>query len=116
MSTHPLGYRTRPRKTPMQTRLVGGAFGRPAGSGSVVREAQPGMGIEATQSRGEAVRSGTVSALLHGALLGLLLWLAWMTPAIREEILPVQLIKEEPPPPVAKREEPKPEPVPEPVV
>jgi len=115
MTTHPLGYRTRPRKTPMQTRLVGAAFGRPAGSGQVVREAFPGIGLEATQSRAEAVKSTSVSALIHGALLALLLWFAWMTPAIREEILPVQLIKEEPPP-VAKREEPKPEPVPEPKV
>ena len=115
MTTQSLGYRTRPRKTGMQTRLVGTAFGRPAGSGQTVREAYPGMGLEASQSRAEAVKSTTVSALLHAALLALLLWLAWMTPAIREEILPVQLIKEEPPP-VAKREEPKPEPVPEPKV
>jgi membrane protein involved in colicin uptake len=99
----------------MQSRLVGAAFGRPAGAGSVVREAYPGMGVEASASRGEAVRSTTVSALIHGALLALLLWLAWLTPAIREEILPVMLIKEEPPP-VARREEPEPEPVPEPVV
>ena len=115
MSTHPLGYRTQKRKTPMQSRLVGAAFGRAAGGGAVVREAFPGLGIEATTSRAEAVKSGTVSAALHAALFLLLLWLAWLTPAIREEILPVQLIKEAPPP-VAKREEPKPEPVPEPVV
>jgi hypothetical protein len=100
----------------MQSRLVGAAFGTPAGAGGVVREAFPGMGIEITASRAEALKSGTVSAALHGALLALLLWLAWMTPAIREEILPVQLIKEEPPKPIAKREEPKPEPVPEPAV
>jgi hypothetical protein len=100
----------------MKSRLVGAAFGRPAGGGTVVREAYPGMGIEASVSRSEALKSGSVSAALHAALFLLLLWLAWMTPAIREEILPVQLIKEEPPKPVAKREEPKPEPVPEPVV
>ena len=117
MSTHPLGYRTRTRKTPMQSRLVGAAFGVSPGAGAVVREAYPGMGIEAgSVSRAEALRSGTVSALLHGAVLALLIWFAWMTPAIREEILPVQLIKEEPPKPVAKREEPAPEPAPKPEV
>ncbi|MEX2208871.1 MAG: TonB C-terminal domain-containing protein [Myxococcota bacterium] len=100
----------------MQSRLVGAAFGRAAGGGTVVREAFPGMGLEASTSRAEALKSGSVSAVLHAALFLLLLWLAWMTPAIREEILPVQLIKEEPPKPVAKREEPKPEPVPEPAV
>jgi len=98
----------------MQTRLVGAAFGAPAGAGGVVREAFPGMGLEASLGRSDALKSGTVSAALHGALLALLLWFAWLTPAIREEILPVQLIKEEAPKPVAKREEPKPEPAPEP--
>ena len=102
----------------MQSRLVGAAFGAPAGAGAAVREAYPGMGPEATTNRSEALKSGTVSAALHGALLALLLWLAWLSPVIREEILPVQLIREEPPKPVAKREEPPPEPTPapEPVV
>jgi TonB family protein len=98
----------------MQSRLVGAAFGASAGMGAVVREAYPGMGLEVSASRAETLKSGTISAALHGALLALLLWLAWMTPAIREEILPVQLIREEPPKPVAKREEPTPEPTPEP--
>ena len=116
MSTHPLGIRRRTRKTPMQSRLVGAAFGASAGAGTVVREAYPGMWLEVSSSRSETLKSGTASAALHAALLALLLWFAWLTPAIREEILPVQLIKEEPPKPVAKREEPKPEPAPEPVV
>jgi TonB family protein len=73
------------------------------------------MGLETEDSRAATVKSGAISAALHAALFGLLLWLAWMTPAIREEILPVQLIREEPPKPIAKREEPKPEPIPEPV-
>jgi hypothetical protein len=73
------------------------------------------MILGAGHQRAEALKSGTASAALHAALLALLLWFAWLTPAIRKEILPVQLIKEEPPKPVAKREEPKPEPAPEPV-
>ncbi len=98
----------------MQSRLVGAAFGASAGGGTAVREAYPGMWLEVSSSRADTLKSGAASAALHAALLALLLWLAWLTPAIRDEILPVQLIKEEPPKPVAKVEEPKPEPVPEP--
>lgn len=115
MSKNSPGIRHRARKTPLQARKIGGAFRAGAGAAAVAREPFPGMNLETAGSKGAAVKSGTISAALHAALFGLLLWLAWMTPAIREEILPVQLIREEPPKPVAKREEPKPEPIPEPV-
>ena len=115
MSTNPLGIRHRTRKTPLQSRKIGAAFRTGGGAAAAAREPFPGMGLETEDSRAATVKSGAISAALHAALFGLLLWLAWMTPAIREEILPVQLIREEPPKPIAKREEPKPEPIPEPV-
>lgn len=116
MSTQFLGIRHRARKTPLQARRVGAAFRAGADGAAVARVPFPGIHIGGESHRAETLKSGTVSAALHAGFLALLLWLAWMTPVIREEILPVQLIKEEPPKPVAKREEPKPEPVPEPVV
>lgn len=104
--SHPLGIRHRTRKTPMQARRVGASLR--AGAAAAVREPFPGMILEGAGHAGEAAKSAAVSFVLHGGLLFLLLWLAWMTPAIREEILPVQLIKEEPP-----KALPKPEPEPE---
>jgi hypothetical protein len=98
----------------MQARRIGAAFRASGGAAAAVREPFPGMNLGGAVNRAESVKSGTVSAAIHAALLGLLLWMAWMTPAIRDEILPVQLIKEEPPKPVAKREEPPPEPTPAP--
>jgi hypothetical protein len=97
----------------MQSRRIGGAWNAGASSAAVARVPFPGMNLDGGAVRSDAVKSGTFSALLHAALLALLFWLAWMTPAIRDEILPVTLIKEEPPKPVeAKREEPKAEPAP----
>jgi hypothetical protein len=98
----------------MQSRRIGGAFRVGAGASAAAREPFPGMLVGSEHARAEALKSGTASALLHAVLLGLLFWFAWLTPAIREEILPVMLLKEEAPKPVAKREEPTPEPVAEP--
>jgi TonB family protein len=104
----------------MRTRRVGAAFraGTPAGR----REPFPGMTLEVARDRAESVRSGTISAAIHALLLLFLLLTAYFTKVIPEEILPVQIIKEEapkPPPPPPKEEveakaEPKPEPAPAP--
>ena len=91
-----------------------------AGAPAARREPFPGMNLEAARHRGENVRSGTLSVVFHAAVILLLLFLAYMTPEIREEILPVQIIKENapppppPPPPVEEKVEAKPEPKPEP--
>ena len=101
----------------MRTRRVGAAF-RAGNAATIRREAFPGMNLEVATTRGETVRSGTISVAIHAALLLLLLFVAYMTPQIREEILPVQIIKEEapkpPPPPPVEQVEAKPEPKPEP--
>jgi TonB family protein len=123
--SQPLRYHHRRHaRTPMRTRRIGAAF-RPGGAAAVGRrEAFPGMNLDAGANRGEAVRSGTLSAIIHGGLILALFLVAYLTPAIREEILPVQIIKETPPPPppppAPKQEEPeaklepKPEPAPAP--
>lgn len=104
----------------MRTRRVGAAFrsGTPGGR----REPFPGINDTVVDRKGENVRSGTISTAIHALLLLFLLTVAYMTPAIREEILPVQIIKEEPPPPppppkveeVEAKPEPEPAPAPAP--
>jgi hypothetical protein len=81
----------------MRTRRIGAAF-RPGAAVALRREPFPGI-AESGPKRGEALRSGFLSALFHASLLLLLLLVAYVTPAIRDEVLPVQIIKEEPPPP-----------------
>jgi hypothetical protein len=79
------------------------------------RQPFPGMNLEVARSRGETVRSTTISALLHGLILLLLFVVAAVTHVIPEEVLPVTLIKETPPPPPPPPpEEAKVEPSPEP--
>src|SRR5262245_6576582 len=102
-----MGIRHRTRKTPMQARRVGASLHAGAGV-AALREPFPGMYSVAAASRAEAVKSGTVSAVLHGGILLMLFLMVWLNPRIAEEILPVQLIKEEPP-----KAQPKPEPEPE---
>jgi len=107
----------------MRTRRVGAAF-RTGSTAAARREAFPGLSIGGEAKRGEAVRSGGISFLLHAAIIAALLLMAYLTPAIREEILPVQIIKETPSPPppppeppkqeVEAKPEPKPEPAPAP--
>lgn len=98
---------------------MGAAF-RAGTAATAKRQPFPGMNLEVARNRGETVRSTSLSAAIHVAALLLLLFLAYMTPAIREEVLPVMLIKEAvppppPPPPEPKAEvEPTPEPKPEP--
>jgi TonB family protein len=121
--SQPLRYRRRHAATPMRTRRVGAAF-RQGSKATARREPFPGMNLDVASKRGEAVRSGTLSAVIHGALLLLLFLLPILYPTIREEVLPVQIIKEEPPPPpppppqpkeeVEAKPEPKPEPAPAP--
>lgn len=114
--TQPLRIQRRHGRSPMHTRRIGAAFR--AGTPAARREPFPGMNLEVAKTRAESVRSATISAALHALLLLLLLALAYLTPTIREEILPVQIIKEQapppPPPPVEEQVEAKPEPKPEP--
>ena len=117
--TQPLRIQRRRGRSPLRTRRMGAAFkaGPPAAGR---REPFPGMNLEVARHTGETVRSTSISAVLHGLILLLLLLLAYLSPTIREEVLPVTLIKESPPPPPPPpppeevKLEPKPEPAPAP--
>lgn len=103
--------RRRPRPTPMSTRRL--AFD--AGHGPAP-DAFPGFtrSDEGPDRRSRLV-SGGLALLIHGtAFLAIVAW-AWMNPAVVEEVIPVQLLKEEPPkpkpkPPPVVKAEPKPAP------
>ena len=73
MSTQVLGIRHRARKTPLQARRVGVAFRAGAGGVAVAREPFPGIHVGGESHRAETLKSGTLSALLHAGILGLLL-------------------------------------------
>lgn len=115
--TQPLKITRRHGRSPLRTRRMGAAF-KAGAAATARRQPFPGMNLEVPRNAGETVRSTTMSAAIHGLIFLLLLFLAYMTPAIRDEVLPVTLIKETPPPPPPPEEkvelEPKPEPEPAP--
>ncbi len=106
--------RRRSRPTPLSTRRLAfgpGATALPAGS-------FPGFANLEDGDRRSRWVSGGLAAFVHGGLVAGLLLYAWLNPPVIEEIIPVELLKEEapkpkPPPPVAKLE-PKPAPSPSP--
>lgn len=107
-----LVIRRRPaRATPMRNLRVGSS----PRAGGAARQPFPGLGLKDLAAARGRVVSTTLAVLLHGGVIGLLLLLAWLNPVIREEVLPVQLIKEEPPPPPPPAiEKPREEPAPAP--
>jgi TonB family protein len=80
-------------------------FERPAHGGAAA-VGYPGYSVPDEEGRRRTAISGFLAALFHGSALGLLILLASLAPAIQDEILPVQLIKEE----VTKPDEPAPAP------
>lgn len=108
MSQQPTIRRRRPKRRARTKRPVAAAFRRPA-SGGAATMTYPGY----TEIRDEDSRrrflTGSLAALLHLAGFGILLLLASLAPRIDEQIIPVQILKEEPPPP-PEPEEPAPAP------
>ena len=96
------GRRKRPQRQhdPLASLLVG-----PPLSGAL---AYPGYLEPDDGSRTRAFLTG--SALLHAAGVALLVLLASLAPVIEEHVIPVQLLKEEPPPAPAPRTSPPPRP------
>jgi TonB family protein len=94
--------RRHPRRTPMRSLRLGEALR----SGRPPARAFPGIKIkEPGRTRGRAL-TGAFSVLLHAAVISFLLFWAWMNPIVKENPIPVQLVKEvekvekeEPPPP-----------------
>ncbi len=94
----------KPRANPMATHRLSVAFD---GSAAIAAADFPGLALrEPEDSRRTWITAGAAAAL-HFGLLGFLLLLASLAPQLVEQIIPVRLIKEEPPP---KSEEPAPAP------
>jgi TonB family protein len=95
----------RRRKPKGRGTVLHAVFERPA-QGSAVAIDYPGYSVPDEEGRRRTAISGFLAFFLHGSALGLLILLASLAPKIQEEILPVQLIKEE----AQKPDEPAPAP------
>ncbi|CAG0998225.1 hypothetical protein MYXO_02832 [Myxococcaceae bacterium] len=111
--TGELEVRRRPhRPTPLATRRLALA---PAGPGAPA-ERFPGFAETEEHDPRKRWVSGSLAFLVHGSFVGFLLLYAWLNPPQIEEIIPVELLKEEqpkpkpPPPAPIARAEPKPAP------
>ena len=95
----------RRRKAKHRGPVVRAVFERPT-QGSAAAIGYPGYSVPDEEGKRRTAISGGLAALFHFSALGLLILLASLAPAIQDEILPVQLIKEE----VQKPDEPAPAP------
>jgi TonB family protein len=95
----------RRRKPKQRGTILRAAFQKPA-QGATLALAYPGYSVPDEEGRRRTVISGGLATLLHFGTLGLLVLLASLAPVIDDEILPVQLLKEEP----EQTEEPAPAP------
>ncbi len=108
--------RRRSRPTPLRTRRLALGADLPLPAGPF-----PGFAELPPDERRRRWLSGWLSLLIHGGLVAGIVLYAWLNPAVIDEVIPVQLLKEEAPkpkpkpapPPVAKLE-PKPQPAPSP--
>jgi TonB family protein len=91
------------RSNPMAARRFGAAFERPARGGAAALPF-PALTLTEPDERRRTLVSGSVAAGIHFGALGLLVLLASLAPVIDEELIPVQILKEQ------KREEPAPAP------
>jgi TonB family protein len=85
--------------------MLRAAFERPAVATNLA-VAYPGYSVPDEEGRKRTLISATAAALFHASILGTLIFLASLAPLIDEEILPVQLLKEE----AQKPDEPAPAP------
>jgi len=93
------------RRTTMARARMGAAFERPASAR--VAYAFPGLSLKDPESSRRALLTGGLSTAIHLGAVALLLLLASFAPVIEDAIIPVQILKEEAPPP---KEEPAPAP------
>lgn len=87
-------------------RPVAAIFERPAAGGAAAM-AYPGYVEGGEEDSRRTLVTGSLAALVHLAGFGFLVFLASLAPAIQEQIIPVQILEEEPPP---SAEEPAPAP------
>jgi TonB family protein len=73
-------------------------FEPPSAGGAALAGAYPGFTTPDPEGTRRRVATGFLAALLHFSALGFLFLMAWLAPDLTEELIPVQLIKDEPPP------------------
>jgi TonB family protein len=81
-------------------RPVRAAFERPV-HGSVIAARYPGFSTPDEEGRKRRFLTGGIAALVHFGGLGLLVFFASLAPVVQEQLIPVQILREEPetPPP-----------------
>jgi len=92
------------RRSPMRARRAGAAFEKPARGGAAAIEF-PGLSLAEPEDRRRTVISGSLAFGVHAGAVGLLILIASLAPVIEEQLIPVQILKEE-----VKRDEPAPAP------
>jgi len=88
--------RRKPRRGAGSPGTLAVAFARPAAAGAIE---YPGFELPDDGGTGRRLASGTLALLIHFGLLGILIIASSLAPVIKEELIPVQIIKEEVPPP-----------------
>jgi len=69
--------------------------------------AYPGVGDDDSGDSRRTLVTGLLSLLLHGGVLGILIYFASLAPQFEDLVIPVQILKETPPPPEAPAPAPK---------
>ncbi len=92
------------RRSPMRARRAGAAFDKPARGGAAAIEF-PGLALAEPEDRRRTIISGSLAFGVHAGAVGLLILIASLAPVIEEQLIPVQILKEE-----VKRDEPAPAP------
>jgi TonB family protein len=88
--------RKKPRRGAGSPGTLAVAFTRPAAAGAIE---YPGFELPDDGGTGRRLASGTLALLIHLGLLGILIIASSLAPVIKDELIPVQIIKEEVPPP-----------------
>ena len=93
-------FRIRRRtKSKRPRRVVRTVFEKPAGGGAAtLSAAYPGFSEPDPEGKRRRWITGSLAAFLHFGSLGILIFLASLAPVIEEELIPVQLLKDDPPP------------------
>ncbi len=95
----------RPRATPKRSHRIAAVFEQLAPGTAAPALAFPGIAVPEPEGAKRRFVAGSFATLLHAAGVGFLLLLASLAPVIEEELIPVQLLREE-----AAEEEPAPAP------
>jgi TonB family protein len=94
----PILGRRKSRRGAGRGRILRAAFEKPA-AGTAAALEFPGFLTPDDSGRKRTLLTGLLAFLLHGGAFGFLLITAALAPVIKEQIIEVQILKEEPPPP-----------------